>query len=202
MGLISNGSTIFDNGSMASGFGGSLVFLSKQTASASASIEFTSGIDSTYKEYLFTFNNCHPSNNAVSFQFQGSINGGSSYGVTITSTMFEAYHTEAGASGRLIYRTIGDLAQSTSFQELSGVADGIKNDNDASCSGYIHIFNPSDTTFVKHWIANFNNLTASDATYNIYSAGYFNDTNDIDAFKFQMSSGNIDSGDICLYGIA
>jgi hypothetical protein len=115
--------------------------------------------------------------------------------------MFEAYHTEAGASARLIYRTIGDLAQSTSFQELSGVADGIKNDNDASCSGYLHIFNPSSTTFVKHWIANFNNLTASDATYNIYSAGYFNDTNNIDAVQFKMSSGNIDSGTIKMYGV-
>jgi len=202
MAVVSGGTTLIDNGALDPAVpSGKLTLLSTQTASASSSIDFTSGIDSTYDSYVFKFINCHPSNNAVSFQFQGSINGGSSYGVTITSTMFEAYHTEAGASARLIYRTIGDLAQSTSFQELSGVADGIKNDNDASCSGYLHIFNPSSTTFVKHWIANFNNLTASDATYNIYSAGYFNDTNNIDAVQFKMSSGNIDSGTIKMYGV-
>ena len=113
MGLISNGTTIFDNGSMASGFGGSLVFLSKQTASSSSTVNFTSGIDSTYKEYLFTFNNIHPSSATSYFQFNMSTDGGSNYNVTKTSTWFQSYHAENDSFSGLGYNNSRDLAQST-----------------------------------------------------------------------------------------
>ena len=92
MALISNGTTIFDNGSMASGFGSNLIFISKQTASPSASIEFTSGIDSTYKEYIFYFVNIHAGTAWVNFTFQASTDSGSNYNTTVTSTAFQAYH--------------------------------------------------------------------------------------------------------------
>jgi len=198
MGLISNGSTIFDNGSMASGFGGSLVFLSKQTASASSSISFTSGIDSTYKEYLFTFKNMHPATDNVQFEFNLSTDGGSNYNVTKTSSFFRAYHSESSGES-LSYRTNRDLAQSTSNQPL---VEEIGNDNDQQLSGYLHLFNPSSTTFVKHFISVTNAVASADYSTNGYIAGYGNTTSSIDAVRFQMSSGNIDSGDICLYGIA
>src|SRR6056300_839036 len=114
MGLISNGTTIFDNGSMASGFGGSLNFISKATASASASIEFTSGIDSTYKEYVFYFVNIHPSTDDESFTVNFSTDGGSNYNVTKTTTTFWSYHKEDGSDSALSYASSLDLAQSTS----------------------------------------------------------------------------------------
>ena len=198
MGLISNGTTIFDNGSMASGFGGSLNFISKQTASSSASISFTSGIDSTYKEYIFYFVNIHPATDNTALSFQGNASGGSGYNETITSTFFQANHSEDGSGGSLGYRTSEDQAQGTDFQQLGY---GVGNGNDECASGYLHLFNPSSTTFVKHFISKVQVYHRSDFSYNMYSAGYFNTTSAIDEIQFKMSSGNIDAGDICLYGI-
>jgi len=198
MGLISNGSTVFDNGSMGSGFGGSLVFLSKQTASASSTISFTSGIDSTYKEYVIYFNNMHPSNDLVDFRVNFR-DGGASFDATKTTTAFGAMHLEDGSSANLSYSTAYDLAQSTSPQFLS---PEVGNDNDQSVSGYLHLFNPSSTTFVKHFLAKSSVNQGENRMYNYYIAGYCNTTNVIDGVQFTMESGNIDAGDICLYGIA
>jgi len=198
MGLISNGTTIFDNGSMGSGFGGNLNFISKATASASASIEFTSGIDSTYKEYVFTFNNIHPSANQPDFQFNFSIDGGSNYNVTKTTTTFYAIHSENDATTGLAYNASFDLAQSTAYQGLVG---SLGNTSDESVSGIFRLFNPSSTVFVKHYITEnqyYNNNTYSQI---YYGAGYGNTTSAIDAIRFQMSSGNIDSGEILLFGV-
>ena len=198
MGLISNGTTIFDNGSMASGFGSSLKFISKATASASASIEFTSGIDSTYKEYIFYFVNLHPANDAVQFQFNLSTDGGSTYAVTKTTTFFRARHREDDVVTSLDYKTANDLAQSTSDQILN---DGLGNDNDQALSGSLTLFNPSSTTFVKHFISDINEIQDNDMSLRGFVAGYGNTTSAIDAIKFQMSSGNIDAGQILLFGV-
>jgi hypothetical protein len=199
MGLISNGSTIFDNGSMGSGFGGSLVFLSKQTASASANISFTSGIDSTYKEYLFTFKNIHPASDGTAFKFQANASGGSGYNETITSTFFSAYHNESGSDSTLSYFGSNDQAQGTSFQDIHAQNSA---DNDHGTCGTLHLYNPSSTTFVKHFIATLNGTSSGNYSRNDFSAGYFNTTNAIDEIQFKFESGNIDAGDICLYGIA
>ena len=197
MGLISNGTTIFDNGSMASGFGGSLNFISKATASASASIEFTSGIDSTYEEYVFYFVNIHPQTDGQQFKFQTSTDGGSSYGVTLTSTYFITYHKEDGSEyGAPQYLTGSDQAQTTNFMVL-GSADA---ENDSGISGYMHLYNPSSTTFVKHWTARTINDPSSYAQ-DEYTAGYFNTTSAINAVQFKMNSGNIDAGEILLFGV-
>ena len=196
MGLISNGTTIFDNGSMASGFGGSLNFISKATASASASIEFTSGIDSTYKEYVFYFVNMHPATDAVKFQFNMSTDGGSNYNVTKTTTFFRARHREDDAVTSLDYKTANDLAQSTSDQVLD---DGLGNDNDQALSGSLRLFNPSSTTFVKHFISDINEIQDNDMSLRGFVAGYGNTTSPINAVRFAMSSGNIDSGEILLF---
>jgi hypothetical protein len=182
---------------------GSMVFIKKLTASSSASLSFVNGssdvvLDSTYKEYLFTFNNMHPATDTVDFQFQSSTDSGSNYNTTMTTTYFRAYNDEADTSTALGYSTGNDLAQSTSFQNL---IDDVGNGNDESASGMLHIFNPSSTTFVKHFISKMNYYQSSDYTINSYIAGYFNTTSAIDAIQFKMSSGNIDAGDICLYGI-
>ena len=187
-------SSLTSAGQLASG---SLVPISEQTASGSASISFTTGIDSTYPIYKFEFINIHPATDNTEFQFQGSTNGGSSYGVTITSTFFRAYHDEADTGTALQYQTGKDLAQSTSFQVLAEYG----NDNDQSTSGELFIFNPSSTTFVKHFMSNFNFSNGSNYSMNTRCAGYFNTTSSIDAIQFKTNSGNTDFGTIKLYGI-
>jgi hypothetical protein len=177
---------------------GNMVLLSSQTASSSASISFTTGIDSTYKEYQFYFINMHPATNGVEFQFNMSTDGGSSYNVAKTTTTFEASQNEAGSSTNLTYQAGDDLAQGTGFQELS---DGIGNENDECNAGTLTLFNPSSTTYVKHFIATTNMYNGGDFSVNDFTAGYGNTTSAVNAIQFKMSSGNIDDGIIKLYGV-
>jgi hypothetical protein len=174
---------------------GNMVLISSQTASASASISFTTGIDSTYKEYQFWFINIHPSISDFP-GFQASTDGGSNYGVTATTTFFRGQQTEAGADATLDYDTSMDLAQSTSLARLGRP---ILIDNDASLSGTLTIFNPSSTTYVKHYM--YNNQLMGSFCQNAFGAGYFNTTSAINAIQFKMSSGNIDDGTILMFGI-
>ena len=178
--------------------GGAMTLLSEQTASGSATISFTSGIDDTYDSYVFKFYNIHPATDTAYLTFQGSTNTGSSYGVTITSTAFYARQIESGGNTELSYNGSADLAQSTSFQRLS---QGVGNGNDESCSGTLQIFSPANTTFVKHFIARMPTYQSGNYIYDQYTAGYFNSTSSIDAIQFKFSSGNIDAGKIKLYGI-
>ena len=177
---------------------GSLTHIATQTASSSASLSFTSGIDSTYKEYIFYFVNIHPATDGVSFGFNGSIDGGSNYNVTKTTTLFSAYHNEAGSQTNLGYRSDEDLAQSTSFQQFQ---INYGNGNDESGVGTLHLFDPSSTTFVKHFLSVSQNYHNADYSINPYIAGYFNTTSAINAIQFKMSSGNIDAGTIKMYGV-
>jgi hypothetical protein len=182
--------------------GGNMVLLSTQTASGDASISFTTGIDSTYKEYMFIFNNIHPSTSA-NFSFNLSTDGGSSYNVTKTSTNFGAYHIETGTDTLLSYDTSQDLAQSTDYQKLTMGGSAGANDADRSFSGTLTLFNPSNTTYVKHFISNSNFMdsNASAYTVNAYVAGYGNTTSAINAIDFKFASGNIDDGTIQMFGI-
>jgi hypothetical protein len=174
------------------------ILLSTQTASASATISFTTGLDSTYDEYIFKFINIHPATDNADFQFNMSTDSGSNYNVTKTTTFFDANHNEADNDTALIYRTSFDLAQSTAFQTI--VAD-TGNGADECLSGTLTIFNPASTTFVKHFISNINNYDGSDYTLNAFVAGYGNTTSAVDAIQFKFSSGNIDDGIIKLYGV-
>jgi hypothetical protein len=177
---------------------GKLKLISSQTASNSASISFTSGLNSTYKAYKFVFVNIHPRTDDASFQFNMSTDGGSNYNVTKTSTYFFTYHDEADANTTLTYDTAEDLAQSTSFQRL---CSPIGNGADESASGSLMLFNPASTTYVKHFISNFNNLRKVVVFfYTNHVAGYGNTTSAVNAVRFQMSSGNFD-GTIYLYAI-
>jgi len=195
MGLISNGTTIFDNGAMSSSFGGVFKLVSSSTASSSSSISFTLG---TEKEYMFYFVNIHPQTNAVKFTFQVSTDGGSSYGVTHTNTYFNAYHNESDSGAALNYEATGDSAQTTNEVELVR-EDKMSSDNDHSCCGFLHIFEPSSTTFVKQYIARTQNNHEADYSMDSFIGGYFNDTNDLTNIRFKMSSGNIDAGQILMY---
>ena len=185
---------------------GSMTFIKKQTASSSATISFVDGtsdvvLDDTYKEYLFTFNNIHPQNDQSQFGFNLSIDSGSNYNVAKTSSYIEAYKGESDASvggGGLGYGTSHDLAQGTGFQRLNS---NLGNDNDQSSSGYLILYNPSNATFVKHFMSDFTSSYFAEYTQRDMCAGYGNTTSAVDAVQFKFESGNIDAGDICLYGI-
>ena len=177
---------------------GSLTHIATQTASSSASVSFTSGIDSTYKEYIFYFVNIHPATDTANFTFQTSTNTGSSYGVTATTTFFAAIHTEDDSSASVAYYSSLDSAQSTSFIDLGGDTN---NDNDGSLSGTMHLFNPSNTTFVKHFTARSSVYNHNPMSVDAFVSGYFNTTSAIDAVQFKFDSGNIDSGQILLFGL-
>jgi len=179
--------------------GGSLNLISTQTASSSSTISFTSGIDSTYKEYIFKFYDIHPQTDDKHFHFNMSIDGGSNYNVTKTTTFHEGYHKEDGSDAGIQYNTYVDLAQSTDFQPL---AYSIGNGNDESCTGTLHLFDPSNTTFVKHFIATFNGYNQQDYSINQFVAGYGNTTSAVNAVQFKFVSGNIDAGVIKLYGVS
>jgi hypothetical protein len=175
---------------------GNLVFISRSTASSSSSLSITSGIDSTYKEYIFFFNNIHASTQAH-FQVNFSIDSGSNYNVSKTTTFFFGSHNEAGDSTSLSYQDSHDIT-GTGAHSL-GLS--FSSDNDAGGSGYMHLFDPSSTTFVKHFIAVTGGFTDSDYYNTNYTAGYGNTTSAINAVQFSMASGNIDAGTITMYGV-
>ena len=183
---------------------GSMTFIKKLTSDGSDdTLSFVDGtddvvIDSTYKEYLFLFKDIHPETNGANLSFQGNAAGGSGYNETITSTFFSAYHNEADTAAAIVYDTGSDQAQGTAFQAID---TGIGNDNDQCKSGYLHLFNPSNTTFVKHFICVSNNYVASDYSQQDHIAGYFNTTSAIDEIQFKMSADEIQGGTISLYGI-
>ena len=186
----------------------SMVLIKTLTASDSSSLRFVHGtadVDfSTYPVYVFKFYSIHGSTDGeYTFGFQGSIDAGSNYNVAITSTMIQSYHGESGSGGALGYYTGGDQAQGTSVQLLN--AGGTGGDNDQSCSGELWLFNPSSTTFVKHFMAVTNISQDNDNSNHCYTAGYFNTTSDIDAMSFEpgrvSESTVFQSGTIKMYGI-
>jgi hypothetical protein len=191
----SNGSGVLSN--VNSAFGDSLVLISTQTADDSASISFTSGIDSTYKEYIWKFININPATNSQHFGFQVNASGQTGYNETITSTFFRAYNFENGAAQALDYLTGSDQAQGTAAQHLFTSAG---NDADKCVAGELHLFNPASTTYVKHFYATTNGCQDGAVTQNEFAAGYINVTAAITAIQFAMSSGNFD-GKIKMYGV-
>ena len=181
---------------------GSLTLISSQTASASASISFTTGIDSTYDEYIFKFINLHPSVDQAKTRIDFSTDGGSTYSVTKTTSFFFANNNEAGTGDvSLEYDTGVDLAQSTNPQLLQQF--GVGADNDECTVGIIHLFQPSSTTYVKHFlgVARGIGYVADRYSTTNYFAGYCNTTSAINAVKFDFASGNIDDGTILMYGV-
>jgi len=179
--------------------GGGLNLISTQTASSSATIDFTSGLDSTYKQYVFKFINIHPSNNGAEFDTQASTDSGSNYNTAMTSSAIEVWHAESDASDQTLqYSAYFDNAQTTSFFPLSA---NVGYENDEHFSGTLTMFNPSSTVFVKHWVSQGVTYNHNDYILHTINAGYFNTSSAIDAIRFQMSAGTIDSGTIKLYGV-
>ena len=184
--------------------GGSMTFIKKLTASSSDTLSFVDGtsdvvLDDTYKEYLFTWNNIHPATDNVDFQFNLSADTGSNYNVTKTGTLFYSYHKEDDSATIFEYNTNNDIAQGTGFMAIA-VGDNDE-ENDYALSGELYLFNPSSTTFVKHFMSRINQVHYNDASADNFVAGYGNTTSAVDAIQFKAASGNIDAGTIKLYGL-
>ena len=177
--------------------GGAEVLLETQTASCDDTLDFTSGIDSTYKEYIFKFINIHGETDDQNFAWQCNASGGSGYNETITSTSFRCQFAEDGSENDVAYTTTGDQANGTAFQRLNHTGAAA----DESLSGFLHIFNPSSATFVKHFMARTSSVESSSMIFDFFTAGFVNTTTAIDAFQFKFSSGDIDLGTIKLYGV-
>ena len=182
---------------------GAMVLIKSITASSSSTVSFVDGssdvvLDNTYPLYKFEFINLHPSHDNLDLQFNGSADTGSNYNVTKTTSFFRTEHDEGDTGTELAYKTGRDVAQGTGFATLIG---GPGNDNDQATSGYLYLFDPSSTTFVKHFIARTSMYHSNNEAEDCLTAGYFNTTSAIDEISFKFSSGNIDAGDICLYGI-
>ena len=175
----------------------SMILLATETASSSATIDFTSGIDSTYKEYVFKFIDIHPATNNVQFQVNFR-DGSTAYDATKTSTFFYAYHNEGGTATALSYDTGSDIAQGTGVQTI---VLGQGNGNDESCSGTLHLYDPSNTTFIKHFMTRISFYQHNNYAFDNFTAGYCNVTAAIDGVQFSMSSGNIDAGTFKMYGV-
>jgi hypothetical protein len=205
MGLISNGTTLLDAGALDSGVAtGAMTLIKTLTlGSAAASISFVDGasnvvFDGTYKEYVFKFINIHPNADGPDYTFNVSIDGGSNYNVSKTSTNFNARQSEGDSTG-FSYITGNDLANGTGFQIIGdGVGSGAA---DESLSGTLQIFDVASTTKVKHFTSIVNNYRTNDDTYNVFTGGYANTTSAVNAIQFKFSSGNTDSATIKMYGI-
>ena len=175
-----------------------ITLISSQTASSSASLSFTTGLDSTYKAYKFVFVNCKPATSGVTFQMNLSTDGGSNYNITKTTTVIYCGHFENDSDAVLGYSTANDFAQGTGYQIL---ADYQNNNSDSHVSGSMLLFNPSSTTYVKHFITRTQGDRVDGFCEQYLVAGYANTTSAVNAINFKYSSGNISAGTIYLYGI-
>jgi hypothetical protein len=176
---------------------GKLTLISSATASGSANVSFTSGIDSTYDEYVFYFVDVHPSTDNQRFEFQVNASGQTGYNEVITSTFFYARHDEADSIAQLTYYTGGDQAQGTSYQNLGWVS----NDADHSLVGELHLFSPSSTTYVKHFLSRTTWNNDTDGLMDGYISGYINVTAAITEIDFKIQAGTFD-GNIYLFGVS
>ena len=202
MAIISNAVTIADAGAFSASLG-SLTHIKTLTASSSSTLSFVDGaasvvFDGTYPIYKFEFTDIHPATNEAYFSFQVDTGTNTNYNIAVTSTAFDAYNYESGGSPALTYRSGNDQAQGTAFQRVTSSGGS---DNDQNFAGTIHLYDPSSTTFVKHFMCTSNTTSHDDSTANSNYAGYFNTTTALTRVQFKMSSGNIDAGIIKLYGI-
>ena len=200
MGLISNGTTLLDAGAIDSGVPtGAMTLISTSTASSSATIDFTSGIDSTYKEYIFQFIDIHQATDGADFQFQVDTGTNTSYNQTITSAGFVCEHDEGDTATTLATHSgSAVLHQETGFQDLGR---SLGNDNDQCLVGQLHLFDPSNSSHVTHFMAVINEAGSTNQSVQRHVSGYVNTTTAITRIRFKADSGNIDAGTIKMYGI-
>ena len=202
MAILSNAVEIADAGSFSASLGSLTLIKTITLSSAAGTVSFVHGassvvLDNTYPIYKFVYTSVHPAEEGAIFQV-GFRDGSSSYDATKTSVLFEPIANEGDSSAEIAYQPAQDLAQGTGFQTL---LRNNGNGNDECGSGEMLLFNPSSTTFTKHFLARGCGHHQSNYTYTDYTAGYCNVTAAIDAVQFKFHSDNIDAGTFKLYGI-
>ena len=203
------GNTIFtSNGSgtlssVNSGLNGGMAFISSQTAAAgTSSISFTSGLGD-YDEIVFYFTDIQHSNDDRILSFQVSTDGGSTYGVAMTTTNFYASLMWSWSNATALnYDTSRDLANSTNYQLLTQSSDNGGTLTGANTNGELHMFGCASTTYVKQWYARVGNVYYIHGVVDNFTSGYINSTSAVNAINFRPSSSTFASGTIAMYGIA
>jgi hypothetical protein len=175
---------------------GDVVLLASTTATDDAAISFTSGITSTYGEYIFRFYKIHPETDNTHFQFQASTDGGSNYNSSVVTTLFQSYHSEDDASAVLQYVASQDHVGTSFFS----IQFSIGADADQITAGELHLFNPASTVYAKQFYSRTIGNASESAAYDHFVGGYFNTTSAIDAVSFKAASGNI-NGTIKMWGV-
>jgi len=179
--------------------GGALTFISKSTVSGTpSSIEFTSGIDSTYNTYMFLLEGLvnNSTNYSGVLRLNASTNGGTGYGLNAYSATSANYSISSGQA--FSYLSSYDSVNSSDPVNISGI--GASGDTGFNTSGRIHLYNPSSTSLTKFMQGNVN-YKSSGGVGQFISAARFDQSNDIDAVKFDLSSGSFTAGSISLYGV-
>ena len=204
MAFISNGTTILDAGAFSASLG-AMTFIKNVTVSGASNATILHGtssvvFDSTYPVYVIKYINVMSNagqNIAMNFTTDGT-----NYNVNITATPFVAEHSEDDTSvARLAYSTGYDQAQGTDQVVFNINKGGLQNDGDASASGEIYIYNPSSTTFMKHFVSRANSMSEYPGSTDNYVAGYANTTSAVTGVRFHAVSSNTISGTFLLYGI-
>tara|TARA_R100000030_G_C3237814_1_gene119912 strand:- start:581 stop:1204 length:624 start_codon:yes stop_codon:yes gene_type:complete len=204
MAFISNGTTILDAGAFSASLG-AMTFIKNVTVSGASDATILHGsssvvFDSTYPIYVIKYINVMSSagqNIAMNFTTDGT-----NYNVNITASPFVAEHSEDDSSvARLQYSGGYDQAEGTDQVVFNLNKGGLQNDSDASASGEIYIFNPSSTTFMKHFISRANSMSEYPGSTDNYCAGYANTTSAVTGVRFHAVSSNTISGTFLLYGI-
>ena len=203
MAIISNATTIADAGAFSVSLG-AMTHIKTLTASSSATVSFVNGssnvvLDSTYPIYVVKIisANIQTDNQDIVVNFSDDTSS-HSYNLTKTDTYFASLHTEADNDAGLQYEAAEDTAQGTGF---TVVTKEQANDADAGACSTMFLFNPSSTTFVKHYMMRSNWFQHNDYAQDAFKAGYINTTAAVTAIQFKSTSGNIDSGTFKLYGI-
>lgn len=174
------------------GSGGGLVLLSTQAASSSASLDFTSVLSATYRDYVIVVSDMLPATDGAKIGIRYSTNNGSSY--IATNYSWSAYATTwngAGANGS----TSDTAGYFTSNQDSAT--------GSTPFSGTFYLCNPRGTTnYTTVYGTGFGiTSTASTINFTVYVLNN-STTSAVDAFQILCSSGNIASGTVSLYGLA
>ena len=175
-----------------------MTLITTNTETNAASSSFTSSIDSTYKLYIFKFINLNPATDDASLTFQCNATDTADYNdIAMTTTIWVAYNQDDGSGGAISLQDGRDQAAGTNYQDI---AFDLGNGADECASGTFWLFNPSNTTYMKHWYSRVTSHDCGNFSHDTHAAGYLNDTTAIDDIQFKMSSGNFD-GTIKMYGV-
>ena len=197
-------SAITSSGQLAQG---KMTLIKEQTADSASSVSFIHGsssvvFDNTYPIYLVKIINAHLDLDDRSLNLNFTTDG-SNFNVTKTTTFSRSVHNEADSSASFTYRSNADLAQSTGDQVLGEAQAGGSGHTDASICVDLLIFDPSSTTFVKHFIATTQGMSQGSQSENCFIAGYCNTTSAVTGFQFDTGGGSATTidGTFKLYGI-